>query len=160
MHELKDDQATQYEVLEDAVAAHPERCHRALGIKWGLEYGQLEKPGPRGTYPTAQKRKADNETESRRIKPRMTNSYEIETSIKSTDSSEVQVRTTAFMVGPDVRVPGQTTLEEVVRLHHVPEHHRMSEESAELRWGTDTETRIARHRVRAGAGLDPESSQS
>ncbi|KAK4984889.1 hypothetical protein LTR50_006295 [Elasticomyces elasticus] len=53
---------------EGAIAADPERCHRALATKWGLDYDRLETPAGVEVRPRGQKRKAENEAESRRVK--------------------------------------------------------------------------------------------
>jgi len=148
---------TQYDRLEDAVAAHSQRCLRILAAKWNLEYEQLERIDgePEEIRPVAQKRKADDETETRRVKPRRGSEFETEISIISSKSEEVIIKSKTTKTGPEVRVHRQTTLEEVLQQYHPPGQSRMSVESAELGYETSSSARAARLRVHAAMGMDP-----
>ena len=156
IHESEDADATQYDTLEVAIAAHPELCLQALAVKWGLEYGQLERPMVQGVHPTVRKRKAYDELEPRRVKHRQTSEYVADLSILSIEGQEVIIRRRTTISEPDARVHVQTTLEEVLKEHNVPGHGEMSEESAELRYGTDSSTQLVRHHIKAVMGLDPD----
>jgi len=148
---------TQYDRLEDAVAAHSQRCLRILAAKWNLEYEQLERIDgePEEIRPVAQKRKADDETETRRVKPRRGSEFETEISIISSKSEEVIIKSKTTKTGPEVRVHRQTTLEEVLQQYHPPGQSGMSVESAELGYETSSSARAARLRVHAAMGMDP-----
>lgn len=151
MDDSEDDVDTnQFHSLETAVAEHPGLCLQVLAVKWGLEYGQLERPTRLDASPTAHKRKADGDSGSRRVRLRKGS----EVTILSNEIEEVIVRSKQSS-GPGPLLPAmyiRTTLEEVLREHHVP---GMSEESAEIRWGTDSDVRVARHANRAQLGMDP-----
>jgi len=150
-------EATQYDRLEDAIAEHPQRCLRVLAAKWNLEYEQLERIDgePEEIRPKAQKRKADDETETRRVKPRNGGEFETEISIISSQSEEVIIKSKTTKTGPEVRVHRQITLEEVLQQYHPPGQSRMSVESAELGYETSSSARAARLRVHAAMEMDP-----
>lgn len=152
MMDSGDSGATQYHCLNDAVTAHPGRCLRALAVKWGLEYGQLQ---TLQVQPQAPKRKADDsETESRRVRFKQASEVETEVSILSSDSRQavIQKRT---KTSAEATVPINTTLEAVLMEYgHVPGHINRDEESAEVRW-SDSSTRARRHRFRAISGGEP-----
>ena len=145
---------TQYNNLEDAVAAHPMLCLRALAEKWYLEYGQLQKldDDTEEFHVTKRKRKADDDTNIRRIKVKRGNDYEAEISILSSTSDEVVLQSTITRSGPKLRVPRQATLEEIL---NKSERSRNSLESAGIGWETSSSVRAARHRLRAQIGMDP-----
>lgn len=152
----ENDEATQYEFLEDAVAAHPGMCHRALGVKWGLEYGHLKQPIQYDARPSGLKRKADDESQSRRVRATYTGRSETEISISAT-RNEYTMRRRTTVSEPDVQVHPHTTLAEILREYRVPGHRQLSEELAELRWSTSS-MGAARHQSRAAAGLGSPSS--
>jgi len=158
--ESDDPNATQYNHLEDAVTAHRQRCLRILATTWGLEYSQLRRLEGEAEEmrPTTRKRKADDETESRRIRAKMESEYETEISIVSSKSEEVIVKSRRTQAGPEVRVHRQTTLEEVLRQYHVPGHSIKSVGSTELEYETSSSARAARHGVRAALGIGPPAS--
>ena len=148
---------TQYDRLEDAVAAYPQGCLRILAATWGLNYRQMDRLETETEKPraTAQKRKVEDETESRRVKAKVGSAYETEISILSSETQEVIVRRKTTTAEPEVRVHQQTTLEEVMREYNMPGYHMNSQESAELAWETSSSAKAARHRLRAVGGLDP-----
>jgi hypothetical protein len=152
-----DSDGTQYECLETAVKAHPQKCLRALAVKWGLKYGQLEKTirDDDQIFTTAQKRKADGETEPRRVKARMTSDCETEIAILSTTSEEITVRKKVTKFEPNVKVHSHTTLEELMRQYDASETPDMRMVSQELGWETSSSVRAARHNVRAKLGMGP-----
>ncbi len=160
MDDSEEAEPTQYAALEDAVAAHPELCLQALAVKWGLEYGQLERPKPQDARPTAQKRKADTESESRRVRHRVANEFEADISIVSTSSEEVIVRRRTTFYEPYDRVLNHTTLRELLADDHPPERTELSPASTQLRWGTNSSTRAARHHVRAMGEADPDRAEN
>ena len=149
--------STQYDRLEDAIAAYPQRCLRILAAKWGLEYGQLDRleMDTEKIRATGQKRKVEDETESRRVKAKVGSTCETEISILSSESQEVIVKRKTTTAEPEVRVHRQTTLEEVMRHYHVPGNPRISDGSTGLAWETSSSVQAARHRVRAAVGQDP-----
>ena len=155
MMDSRDPDATQYHCLNDAVAAHPERCLRALAVKWGLEYGQLQTLQAQGISPQAPKRKADDsETESRRVRFKPNSEVETEISILSSDSRQalIQKRT---KTSAEATVPVNTTLEAIMMEYgHIPGQTNPDEESAEVRW-SDSSIRARQHRFRATSGHDP-----
>ena len=53
-----DTEASLYDDLDDAVAAHPHKCLRILASKWGLQYSYLERPNTS----TLGKRRANTQT--------------------------------------------------------------------------------------------------
>ena len=137
--------------------AHPEQCLQALAATWGLEYGQLERVDKRAeeTHFTSQKRKADDETEPRRVKARRASNCVTELSISSTESQELIIRRKTIKSEPEVKVHRRTTLEEIMEQHHVPGHSQTSGTSVELGWETSSSARVARHFIRAAGGASP-----
>lgn len=140
-------ESTQYHCIDDAVAAHPARCHRALAVKWGLEYGQLQRLEARDTSTNAQKRKADSETGGRRVRSKRSGDSEI--SIVPTDGQTAIVRKRTM---EDALVPVTTTLGEVIEQYGRSESGIAEEE--QVKW-SDSSTRAHRHRLHAVVGLDP-----
>ncbi|KAL9023617.1 MAG: hypothetical protein Q9196_007089 [Gyalolechia fulgens] len=102
--ESEDAEVTQYENLEVAVARHPDLCLQSLAVTWGLEYGQLERPRAQEARPIARKRRADDETESRRVRRKEGSEYKADISLLSADGQDVIVRRRTTVSEPDVRV--------------------------------------------------------
>jgi hypothetical protein len=76
--------------IEDAVTAHPYKCLRALAMKWGLQYSVLERPVrslQQKDLVRHQKRKAETDNGSRRIRAREDQDSD---SAESTSSREVE----------------------------------------------------------------------
>lgn len=145
--------ATQYISLDFAVAAHPELCLQVLAIKWGLEYSQLERLGrqPMDLVVTVRKRKADDESVSRKVRRKQ----QEEISIISDESEEV-LRKSQSGSESELKVPptyAYVTIEELRRDHNIPGESIAGD--ADLRWGSDTTTHALKHHIRAQLGLDP-----
>ena len=140
-------ESTQYHCIDDAVAAHPARCHRALAVKWGLEYGQLQRLEAQDTPRNAQKRKIDSESGERRVRPKRSSDSEI--SILPTDGQTVIIRRRTM---EDAMVPVTTSLGEVIEEYGCSGSG--TAEEGHIRW-SDSSTRAHRHRLRAVVGLDP-----
>ena len=66
-HNSDDSEASPYDNLDDAVAAHPHKCLRILASKWGLQYSYLERPN---TSPLG-KRSTNTHTDLNPKRPRM-----------------------------------------------------------------------------------------
>ena len=158
MMESEDLDATQYHCLNDAVAAHPERCLRALAVKWGLEYGQLQTLQVRDINHQAPKRKADDsETESRRVRFRSGSEVETEISILSSNSRQARIQRRT-RTSAEATVPINTTLSAVLEEYgHIPGQTNPVEEPGEVRW-SDSSLAARRHRFRASCGMDPPAS--
>jgi len=62
-----DTEASLFDNLDDAVAAHPHKCLRILASKWGLQYSYLERPNTS----TPGKRSANTNTNFDPKRPRM-----------------------------------------------------------------------------------------
>ncbi len=111
---------TQYDRLEDAIAAHSQRCLWILAAKWNLEYEQLKRIDgePEKIRSVAQKRKANDETKTRRVKLRRESEFETEISIISSKSEEVIIKSKTTKTGSEVRVHHQTTLKKILQQYH------------------------------------------
>jgi len=86
----RDTDVTCYMEIEDAVTAHPYKCLRALAMKWGLQYSVLERPVrslQQEDLVRHQKRKAETDNGSRRIRAREDRDSD---SAESTSSREVE----------------------------------------------------------------------
>jgi hypothetical protein len=155
MMEFEDPDATQYHCLNDAVAAHPERCLRALAVKWGLEYGQLQTLQVRDINHQAPKRKADDsETESRRVRFKSGSEVETEISILSSNSRQARIQRRT-RTSAEATVPINTTLSAVLEEYgHIPGQTNPVEEPGEVRW-SDSSLAARRHRFRGICGQDP-----
>lgn len=129
-----DPDTTQYHCINDAVAAHPERCLRALAVKWGLEYGQLQTLQAWGISPQVPKRKVDDSgTESRRVRFKPNSKVKTEISILSSDSSQALIQK-RIKTSAEATVPVNTTLEAVLMEYgRIPGQTNPDEESAEVR---------------------------
>jgi archaellum component FlaC len=65
-----DTDVTLYTEIEDAVAMYPNRCLRSLAMAWGLQISALERPGQQEGLGRYQKRKAETDNGSRRVRAR------------------------------------------------------------------------------------------
>ena len=81
--------------LEDAVAAHPHKCLRALAMTWGLQYSvleRLERPLQHEGLRRHQKRKAETDNGSRRIRAREDQDSDSAAGSESTSLQDVDSR--------------------------------------------------------------------
>lgn len=134
--------------IEQAVAAYPATCHRALAENWGLEYGQLERPA-------GQKRKADSEVDSRPSKVQKHEGH-TEISLRFGQDPERAIIRRTTLSEPDATVPTHMTLEEIRRQYRVPGYPQSTDE---VLWYTSSMS-VARHRTRAALGRSPLLSNS
>ena len=79
--------------LEDAVAAHPYKYLRALAMTWGLQYSVLKRPGrsQQEGLVRHQKRKAETNNGSRRIRAREDQGNDSAEGSESTSTSSQDV---------------------------------------------------------------------
>ncbi|OCK74665.1 hypothetical protein K432DRAFT_386678 [Lepidopterella palustris CBS 459.81] len=135
-----DTDATSYENLEDAVAAHRDKCLMILASTWGLQYGLLERPD------TFMQRKRDEYTDDS-LEPKRAR---IQESDHGTLESVVQT-------GPRVLVSTEHTWNEMTRQYPgVPESHV----SEHLGWKVNSTPSTERRRFRVRDNNGRESDQS
>ena len=85
----RDTDVSCYTELKDAVTAQPLMCLRALAMRWGLQYSLLEYPGQQEGLGRRQKRKAETDNGSRRVRAREDQESDSISQAESTSSQDV-----------------------------------------------------------------------
>ncbi|XTI87155.1 hypothetical protein V2W45_1386868 [Cenococcum geophilum] len=163
-----------YTELEDAVTTQPLRCLRALAMKWGLQYSLLEYPGQQEGLGRRQKRKAETDNGSRRVRARGDQGNDSATGSESTSSQDVddQRSQPSRVISVQIRVPSNTERRDLVELLMAAERedpgrrspkstHWEPSDSPELQWriGSTPSTERRRNRMRYSDGRSVHTSE-
>ncbi len=116
----KNFKTTQYNRLEDVIATHSQRCFWILATKWNLEYEQLKwiNDELEKIHSVTQKRKANDEMKTRRIKLRRESEFKMKISIISSKSEEMIIKSKTTKMRSEVRVYHQTTLKKILQQYY------------------------------------------
>lgn len=147
---------TQYNRLEDVIAAHSQRCLWILATKWNLEYEQLKRIDDESEKirSVAQKRKANDEMKTRRIKLRRESEFKTKMSIIFSKSEEMIIKSKTTKTKSEVRIHHQTTLKKILQQYHSLKQSRMFKKSTKLEYETLSSTRATRLHVYAVMEID------
>ena len=159
----RDTDVSCYTELEDAVTAQPLMCLRALAMRWGLQYSLLEYPGQQEGLGRRQKRKAETDSGSRRVKAREDQGNDSATGSESTSSQDLDGQQSQPSGVIQVQVPPGTErrygslIERIIaaterddRRHSPKSTHWEPSDSPELQWrvGSTPSTERRRNRIR------------
>ncbi|RHZ68579.1 uncharacterized protein CDV56_109693 [Aspergillus thermomutatus] len=141
----EDTDVTEYDELEDAVAAHSERCLRILAATWGLHYSELERPRPK------RKAEVESDTEARRVRPKNELEDEaLESVISQDERGNIFCQELVRQVRPRQRLTSEIPFREVLERYPLPPgHHRMSFETASIRWRLSSSSKKSRGTARS-----------
>jgi hypothetical protein len=113
-----DSDATPYDTIENAVAAHPGSCLRALAMTWGLQYSALERKGEpsQARERGLGKRKADTDNGSRRVRAREDRESDSASQAESISSQDIndQESQQSRVISVQIRVPSNAERRDLV----------------------------------------------
>ncbi len=152
----KNSKTTQYDHLEDAIAAHSQQCFWILATKWNLEYEQLKRINDESEKirSVAQKRKDNDEMKTRRIKLRRESKFETKISFISSKSEEMIIKSKTTKTRSEVMIHHQTTLKKILQQYHSSRQSRMFMKLMKLEYETSSLTWATRLRVHAAMRMN------